>query len=161
MINRRAEKKIPSKVLHDAQTLLDEVARMLEPYRVVLTDEERQVLIKMGTVPFNFLELSHKFAVEYPDLFPFFMKAAIFKDEYFTVRELRSFVNKLNQLKDNINDTGMATGTHALETAMAFYHTVKIAARHDIPGAKAIFEELKQEFPFRGRKYRTKNSQPE
>jgi len=161
MISRRTEKKIPSKVLHDARLLLDEAMNKLEPYLVVLSEADRQALVKMEAVSFRFLELSHKFAVEYPDLFPAFTEAAIFKEEYFTVRELWSFVNKLNQLKDNISDTGMATGTHALETAAAFYHTVKIAARHDIPGARGIYEVLKPKFPSRSRQYRTKNSRPE
>jgi len=159
MTNRGVKKKIPAKVLHDAQLLLDQVISMLEPHLVALTQTERQVLVKMGADSFRFLEMSHEFAVEYPELFPAFTEVAIFKEEFFTARELWSFAAKLNRLRENMSDTGMAAGSHALETAMAFYHTVKIAARHDIPGARVIYEDLKSEFPSRCRQHRCKGLQ--
>ena len=149
MIGRKAIKKIPAEVLNGVISKLDEVISMLDPYLVVLTLPERQGLIKIGDGSFSFLELSHEFAVEYPDLFPAFMEAAVFKEEFFTVQKLWSFFNKLSQLRDNISDTKMAAGSHALDTALAFYQTVKIAARCDLPGARVIYEELKPKVPAR------------
>ena len=125
---------------------------MLEPYLVVLTRADRQVLVKMRAETFKFVELSYGLAVEYPELFPSFKETAIFKEEFITARELWSFDNKLNRLKDTIIDTEMAAGSNVLETALAFYHTVKIAARRDIPGARTIYEELKPGFPSRRRR---------
>ena len=151
MTNKGKKKKIPAKVLFDAQLLLDDVKRMLEPYLVVLTQEERQDLVNMGVGAFKFLEKSHEFAVEYPGLFPVFTEAELFKEEFFAVRELWTFKNKLNQLIETVTDTEMTASGHALKTALDFYHTVKIAARRDFPGARVIYEELKPSLPVKKR----------
>jgi len=161
MTSGRTKEKVPAKVLHDAQLLLDEVIGMLEPYFVILTREERQALLRKGAGSFKFLEMSHEFAVDYPELFPAFTEAAIFEEEFSIVRELWFFGNKLNQLKDSMSDMEMRASSHVLETAMAFYHTVKIAARHDIPGARVIYDELKLKFPCKSRQYRAKDLQLE
>ena len=142
----RSIKKIPEDVLQRIQLKLDEMIDLLKPYLVVLTSEERQALTKIEEETYRFLEMSHGLAVDYPDLFPSFMKAAVFGENFSTVTELSGFANKLNNFRDSISDTEMLAGNHAMEFALAFYHTVKMAARRDIPGAKVIFEELKPRF---------------
>jgi len=132
---------------------------LLAPYFVGLTPSERQTLVKMETDSIRFLELSHGIAVENPELFPAFMKVAIFREEFSIARELWVVVNKINQLKANIDDTGMLAGNYAMETALTFYHTVKIAAKRDIPGARVIYEELKP--AFRSRKRKPKKTETE
>ena len=132
--------------MQEAQLKLDEMMNLLEPYLVSLTPAERRTLIKMGNDNFAFLELSYGLAVEYPDLFPSFMKAAVFKEEFFAAQGLWTIFNRINLLRDRISDTEMLAGNIALETAMAFYHTVKMAARRDIPGARIIFDELRPVF---------------
>jgi len=157
-MSRRTIKNIPAKILRDAQIKLDEVLCLLKPYLVALTQGEREALIKIESESINFLEVSHGIAAENPALFPTFMKMAAFREEFSTAHELWLFISKINQLKEDISDTGMLAGNYALETALAFYHTVKIAARHDIPGARIIYEELKPAFHSRKRKLRKANT---
>ena len=146
LVNKRAFRKIPVDVIQIARQKLDEIINLLGPYLLTLTPGERQALVKIGDESFKFLRSSHELAVDYPDLFPAFMQAAVFKEEFSTVNELWGFISKINNLRDDINDTEMLAGNNALEFAIAFYHTVKIAARRDIPGARIIFEELKPKF---------------
>jgi hypothetical protein len=40
----------------------------------------------------------------------------------------------------------MAARSEAFHAALAFYHNVQAAAKDDVPGAKAICEELKNRF---------------
>jgi hypothetical protein len=51
------------------------------------------------------------------------------------------------QLEEGIGDTEMSAGSEAYQAALVFYKSVKMAAAQDIPGAKAIYEELKTRFP--------------
>jgi hypothetical protein len=44
--------------------------------------------------------------------------------------------------------------SEAYQAALVFYNSVKMAARRDIPGAKAVYEELKKRFPGPKRKSR-------
>ena len=146
--------KIPPDVLHDAQLKLDEVIYLLEPYFIKLAPPERQALVKIETDSIKFLEVSHGIAITRQELFPSFIKAAIFCEEYFLAHELWEVIKKVNKLKDSIYDTEILIGNSALETAMAFYETVKIAAKRDIPGARVIYEELKSAFQSGRRKQR-------
>ena len=154
MNKRRVARKIPAEIMENAQIKLSEIISMLEPYLVTLSPPERQALGRMKEGSLKFLELSHGLAVEYPDLFPSFMKAAVFGEEFSAVHELAAFSSKINTLRDSISDTEILAGNRALEFAMAFYNTVKIAARRDLPGAKVILEELKPKFPSGRRRQR-------
>jgi len=139
-------KKIPEDILQAALQKLDDAKRLIDPYLVSLTPAERQALSQIGTELMRCLELSHGIAVEYPDLFPAFVKTAAFREEFFITRELREVISKIDGLKENILDTEMLAGNHALDMALAFYNTVKIAARRDIPGARLIYDKLKPAF---------------
>jgi TolA-binding protein len=50
-------------------------------------------------------------------------------------------------LKKNSSDTEMTAGSEAYQAALVFYKSVKMAAAQDVPGAKAVYEELKTRFP--------------
>jgi len=149
MTSRKTFRRIPAGVLQDGLCLLDEVQSKFEPYVVALPEAERQVVAEKGPEYFGFVELAYKFAVEYPELFPAFMETAAFNEEFSAVCEFISLGSKLNRLCHNIRNAEMAAAGTTLETALAFYQTVKIAARHDIPGARAIYEELKSKLPLR------------
>jgi hypothetical protein len=51
----------------------------------------------------------------------------------------------------------MIAGSEAYQAALVFYKSVKMAAAQDIPGTKAVYDELKIRFP--GGKRRTEGSQ--
>jgi hypothetical protein len=61
------------------------------------------------------------------------------------------------QLGEGIGGAEMAAGSDAYQDAFVFYKSVKTAAAQDIPGAKAVYEELKTRFP--GGRPRTGGSQ--
>jgi len=147
MKNKRPLLKIPPGVLSETRLMLDEVVKRLEPYIVVLTPSERLSFRYTGSGLIKFLEISHALAVESPDMFPAFMKAEVFREEFLAASELWIIISKLDQLRNNVNDTGMLLGNRTLDIAIAFYETVKMAARRDIPGARVVFNDLKSAFP--------------
>ena len=151
--------KIPPKVLNEARLKLDGAVKILEPYLVLLTPSEKLSFKKAGAGLIKFLELSHGLAVESPGLFPVFIETEVFREEYFTTRELWVLANKINQFSECVSDSVMLSGSRTLEIAMAFYQTVKIAARRDIPGARIIFDDLKSALPSgaKGRKKQAKD----
>ena len=135
--------KIPPDVLCDARQKFDEVVKILESHLVLLSPSEKRSFRKNNTGLIQFLELSHSLSVESPGLFPAFMDSETFREEYFATHELWMLENKINQFREYVNDTEILLGNRTLQIALGFYQTVKIAARHDIPGARVIFEELK------------------
>ena len=158
MLNRRPQRKIPPEVLLAAGEKFDELAKTLNPHLSELTPPERLSLKKTGPALIEFLKLSHAFSVECPELFPMFIKTETFRDEYFATSKLWVLLNKINLLGESVSDTVMLSGSRTLEVALAFYLTVKVAARRDIPGARVIFDELKSAYPS-GTKSRKKSAE--
>jgi hypothetical protein len=60
---------------------------------------------------------------------------------------LWTLVNSIRQLEENTSDTEMTAGSEAYQAALVFYKSVKMAAAQDVPGAKAVYAELKTRFP--------------
>lgn len=156
MSGKKTVKKIPVQVLLSAHAKLDELMNLLKPYLVFLTPPERSSYVEMKEDYFNFIKQSYELAVEYPGLFPEFKKVSSFGENFFIVKELWVFVKKINVLSGYINDTEMLAGSDAFEMALAFYDTVRIAARHDFPAARVIYEDLKPKLPVKRRRQKTK-----
>ena len=145
--NVRRVKRIHKDLLLNAQSKLDELIELLEPCLVSLTASERKLLDKIGSEYMEFLELSYEMVLGSPELFPASLKASSFGEKLSSAYELWVLINKIDNLRNNISDTKTLIGNHAMENALAFYNSVKIAARRDIPGARAMYEELKPAFP--------------
>ena len=154
MYIKRNVRKIPSKVTKKVQEKLEELAFLLEPYLLSLSSAERQDLSTIEEKPLKFLVLSHRLASEYPSLFPDFVDAEAFGEEFSKFNELSLFAKKINCLKDKINDTEMLAGNRALDFALSFYNTIKIAARREIPGTLVVYEDLKPNFPSKSKRRR-------
>jgi hypothetical protein len=138
---------IPSMVLAQAQAKIDEAAALLAPYMLALTPAERHELPKMGEKTIGFVEKAYDFAQKNPNLVPPFLEVAAFGVDFGDAHGLWTLLNTVQQLEQSIDDTEMAAGSEAYEAALVFYKSVKMAAAQDIPGAKAVYEELRTRFP--------------
>jgi len=50
------------------------------------------------------------------------------------------------QLENKLNDTSMEVGAESYVSVLGYYNSVKLAAKLDAPGAKAIYEDLAKRF---------------
>jgi hypothetical protein len=138
---------IPQDVLTQAQTKINEVATLLAPYVVALTPAERHELPKMGEKTIGFVEKAYDFAKQNPNLVPPYLDMTAFGTDFGDAHGLWTLVNSIRQLDENAGDTEMVAGSEAYQAALVFYKSVKMAAAQDIPGAKAVYEELRTRFP--------------
>ncbi|MDR1216469.1 MAG: hypothetical protein LBK25_07295 [Treponema sp.] len=142
---------IPSTVLTQAQEKIDAAWALLAPYTLALTPSERQTLPKMGAKTLEFVEKSFDFARRNPDLVPPYLDVDAFGVDFSDAHGLWTILNSVQQFEEAIDDTEMIAGSEAYQAALVFYHSVKAAAAQDVPGAKAVYEELKTRFPRPGR----------
>jgi hypothetical protein len=147
MKDNKHTQAIPQNVLAQAQTKIDEVKTLLAPYVVALTPAERHELPKMGEKTIGFVEKSYDFAKHNPNLVPPYLDMAAFGEDFEDAHGLWTLVNSIRQLEENTSDTEMTAGSEAYQAALVFYKSVKTAMAQDIPGAKAVYEELKTRFP--------------
>jgi hypothetical protein len=138
---------IPQDVLTPAQIKINEATALLAPYVVTLTPAERHELPKMGEKTISFVEKAYDFAQQNPNLVPPYLDIAAFGVDFGDAHGLWTLVNSIRQLEENAGDTEMTAGSEAYQAALVFYKSVKMAAVQDIPGAKAVYEELKTRFP--------------
>jgi hypothetical protein len=70
-----------------------------------------------------------------------------FRTDFVDAHGLWTLHNLVMQLEEGISDTEMTAGSEAYQATLVFYKSVKMASAQDIPGAKAVYEELKTRFP--------------
>jgi hypothetical protein len=150
---------IPVDTLSQVQNLLNQAKALLLPYVTTLTPSERHAMAKMGEKTLSFVEKAHDFAVQNPLLCPPYLDMAAFDTDFGDAHNLWTLLLTTQQLHENVDDTAMVSGSEAYQSALVFYNSVKMAARQDIPGAKAVYEELKKRFP--GGKRKTGESESE
>jgi hypothetical protein len=150
MKDNRHTQTIPSTILTQAQTKIDEAKTLLAPYLLALTPAERRELPKMGEKTIAFVEKAYDFALQNPALVPPYLDVAAFGADFADAHGLWTLLNTVQQLEEAVDDTEMTAGSEAYQAALVFYKSVKMAAAQDVPGAKAVYEELKTRFPQRG-----------
>jgi hypothetical protein len=104
-------------------------------------------MLKMGDKSLAFVEKAHDYAADNPTLSPSYLDMAAFDVDFADAHGLWSLLTLVKQLHEVLEDTVMAAGSEAFHAALAFYHNVQAVAKDDVPGAKAIFEDLKTRFP--------------
>jgi hypothetical protein len=101
----------------------------------------------MGDKSLAFVEKAHDYAQDNPNLVPSFLDMAAFDVDFADAHGLWSILTLIKQLQEVLEDTVMVAGSEAYHGALAFYHNTQAAAKQDVPGAKAIYEDLKTRFP--------------
>jgi hypothetical protein len=139
--------EIPPETLARVLNLVREAKTLLDPYVISLTPSERIAMAKMGEKTLSFVEKAHDFAATNPTLRPAYLDMAAFDTDFSDAHNLWNLLLSTQQLHENVDDTVMVAGSEAYQSALVFYNSVKMAARQDIPDAKAVYEELKKRFP--------------
>jgi hypothetical protein len=138
---------IPPDVVAQVQAKLNEIKDMLKPFAVTLTPTQRHDMLKMGEKSLTFVEKAHDFAAENPELVPPFLDMKQFDIDFADAHGLWTIRNDARQVYEMIDDTTMVAGSEAYYAALVYYNSSKVAAAQDIPGAKAVYDELRRRFP--------------
>jgi hypothetical protein len=144
--------RIPDSVLEQLRSMISASIELIIPYAVPLTPSERMTIPKMGEKSLGFVEKSYDYADNNRNFVPPFLDLNLFRVDLADAHGMWGIQNLAKQLKEMLNDTVMAAGSEAYQASLVFYSTVKVAAAHDVPGARAVYEALKVRFPSSRRK---------
>jgi hypothetical protein len=148
--NRISIKLIPE----DVEKVLDAISVVnttLKQYLIALTPAERQQLPKMGDGNMPFVMKSLEYAQTNPEFVPAYLDVNELKTDLDAVEALTQLFRLIQQLQTNVEDTIILSGSEAYLASLAFYHSVKQAARMNVPGAKTIAEDLRMRFNGQGK----------
>ena len=146
-MNNSHNQSIPQAELDEIILSINKAITLMRPYVVTLTPEERSDLAKLGDKTLAFVEKTNSYAFANPQLCPAYFDQAAFAIDFADYRSLRPLVVLTEQLLHNIDDTMMVAGSEAFIASLSFYNSAKDAAKRDIPGAKAVYDDLKARFP--------------
>jgi hypothetical protein len=140
--------EITASTLTSVKTKTEEIRTLLANVLTTnLTAEERQNRLKMGEKTVAFVAKALEFATNNPTLVPSYLNLAEAKKDYALVNTTMSVLQGLATLQRGLEDTQMVAGSEAYDAALIFYASIKGACHSNVPGAQAIYDELKKQFP--------------
>lgn len=130
---------------------LDTLKTRLQPYLRSLTPQDRRELPKMNDRSVAFVNKSLEYAEGNTTLVPAFLDVAELRKDLEAVDALTQFRRQVEEIYTLVDDTVMLAGSEAYVAALAFYNSVKLGARMNIPGALPVYEDLRERFVGQGR----------
>ena len=124
-----------------------EASKLKLPFVVNLTMEERQTIPKMGDKTVSFVEKSLEYASNNPIFVPPYLNVPELQKDVVLTKQLLPIWQSSRQFFESVDDTCMALGSEAYIASLTFYNTVKQATKLNVPGADAIYQDLKERFP--------------
>jgi len=137
---------IPDELIADVTSKLTDIVNQLKPYLIALTPTERQEIPKMGDGTLPFVQKCMGYCKSNPEFAPAFIDFEGLIADMKVYEQLLPVYRTVLQLENKLNDTSMEAGAESYISALGYYNSVKLAAKSDIPGAKAIYEDLKKRF---------------
>ncbi len=144
------ENKISVTITEEDQTKIDTSLNDLDTifmyYLTTLSNDEKQAMPLMGKNTLSFVEDSHRLMIQNPALTPSYVDTAEMGIDLEAVKTLTSFLNIIDKIKAALEDSIMLSGSEAYTAALAFYHSIKGAAKANVPNTKVIYDELRTQF---------------
>jgi len=137
---------ISPEIIAECTAKLNEVTNILKPYLIALSPTERHDLPKMsdGTLPF--VQRCLDYCQSNPEFAPSYLDFSGLMADMKVYGQLMPIFRLAEQLENKLNDTTMEAGAESYISALSYYNSVKMAANMNVPGAKAIYEDLKKRF---------------
>lgn len=150
-MNNIHNQSIPQEILDQARIKIEEAIGLIKPYSVVLTADERASVLKVGDKAFTCVNKAFGYTKTNPEFVPSYLNVADFEIDIKDADGHPSLVSLINQLYNYFDDTKLAARSEAYSASLYYYGNVQQAASVNLPGAKAIYDDLKQYFPRTGK----------
>ncbi len=138
--------QIPAETVSLIVEKVTEIDQALKPFLLGLTPDDRQNLPKMGDGTIPLVLKCLEYTKTNPEFAPPFLAQDGFASDMDVWSQMMSVLRPIKKLYDALDDTTMQAGAESYMAALSYYNSVKYAARRGIPGAKAIYDDLKVRF---------------
>lgn len=126
---------------------LEQINEILRPALISLSPEKKKSMLIMGDKSFSFVNKALMFSRQKPEFVPAYLNKTEWEIDMKAWNDLSPYYAKVSELYSMLNDTIALCGNESFRQALTYYNTVKQASKDNVPGAKPIYEELKQQFP--------------
>lgn len=118
------------------------------PFAVVLEDDERQTLVKLGR-SLDFVEEANRATKNFPTIVPPSLNVGEYDKDTNLFRALSNVKIIIDALAVKIRDTHMAVGSEAMITSLEVYGLVA-SQKSRVPGLQAVWEKMRERFAGQG-----------
>ncbi|MDX2303890.1 MAG: hypothetical protein NW226_13875 [Microscillaceae bacterium] len=129
------------------QTLQDK----LLPHLLELNKAEKESIPKMKDKTIAFVTKATEHSEQKPMLVPQYVDVKEMRKDLEAVELFRQLSNSINQIAKGLDDTMTVAGSEAYIAALAFYQSVKVGAKLNVPGAQEVYDDLSVRFPGRSK----------
>lgn len=120
-----------------------EIGTLIEPFETDIAKDDLKSLSQIADGRLPFVEKSADYAVSAPEHVPAIVDVPEFQKDVKAYKDLREMVRPLRQIL-NILETSMAVaGSEAWAAARAYYKMVQLNAKMGVPGAQAVYDDLR------------------
>ncbi|MCW0233219.1 MAG: hypothetical protein OJJ21_06455 [Ferrovibrio sp.] len=117
------------------------------PFLLNLSAQERRELPKMGDKSIGFDDKCRTYMASNPEFLPGFIDVAeVNKDRNLRGQLSRVFADLIS-LTDSVEDTLRVVASEAWMADLAYYQSVREAAKRGRAGAQGVYDDLQQRFP--------------
>ncbi|MEQ9440394.1 MAG: hypothetical protein RIG62_15170 [Cyclobacteriaceae bacterium] len=138
--------KLTQKEMDETVQKLKEIQAQLKNRLIALQPEERQSVPKMSDKTMPFVEKVVSYADSRPEFAPFYLSVDELKTDFKAVNDLRLILREAEQLCQALSDTILLSGSEAYSASLAYYNSVKQAAKANVPNAGPVYEDLRKRF---------------
>ncbi len=131
---------------------LKELYEQLGDQLIALQPAERMKMLTISDKSMPFVEKVVDYVDSRPEFVPFYLSVEALKIDFQAVNDLKLIAREAEQLCQALNDTITLSGSEAYTAALAYYRSVREAARANVPNAQPVYEDLHKRFARKARK---------
>ncbi|HEY0428877.1 MAG TPA: hypothetical protein VGC76_13935 [Pyrinomonadaceae bacterium] len=132
--------------LRDINQAIQVLQTKFAPYLIALSTEDKQSLPKAKDKSVPFIQKSASYMQTNPEFTPPFLNKPEFDKDYGAFNAIYGFLRLLAPITSNLEDTAFLCSAEAYRASLNYYNSVQRAAAMNVPGAKAIYDDLKTYF---------------
>jgi hypothetical protein len=150
--NNRVQRSISESDLANINAHLNELERILLPYTVGLTPEERKSLPKINVDNRMFIQdcLNEMKLPSSVNIMPAFFKPADIEVDLTMFDQCESLAARLTSLAGKVDNTRLLSGSEAFTSGLTFKRLADAAEAAGVPGADKTARKLRERFQGQG-----------
>lgn len=122
------------------------IKNLLKPHVYPLTNDQRDVLPKMGDKTLPFVQKALEYSETNPEFVPNAVDTAEWKKDLDSWEDMVTIKNGLTQIVSDVKDTAMVLGSEAYAPARFYNDQVKLGVKQGNSSAKPIADDLGKRF---------------
>lgn len=135
--------------VQDIGTALDLLEAELDGFRT-LSPDERGRKIRIGSINLSFLRTAKEAYDDMPELFPRYLDATVYENDFDLFLALRPIRQRLEQIIQLVDDTSVLVGDHVYKDSLEMFHSSRDGMKRGLEGARLWATALESRFESQG-----------